>query len=160
MKRSNLAPVSTATLIEIAKMGCSACRRGVAHTLLCMYAPPAHQQPETKTGTSDGRVESASPACRFPFLAPSLCPRHSPASFIGGRAGGGGRRNIRHARRTPFGKDPSSGPRRLVRTPVTGHVLPFREKVVIFYARRRICPCPSSLWPPSCYISSGVVSCG
>ena len=34
--------------------------------------------------SDEWRVDRVSPAPRFPSLAPSQCPRHSPTSFIGG----------------------------------------------------------------------------
>jgi len=52
------------------------------------YAPArviGFPSPRRETVTSDEwRVDSRSPVSRFPSLAPSQCPRHSPASFIGG----------------------------------------------------------------------------
>ena len=95
----------------------------------------ANQQPDAKTVTSDEwRVDSPSPMSRLPSLAPSQCPRHPPASFIGGSW----RRLelVLRGRASGAGSNPSSG---LVPPPPS----PLGEGKHSFYAPLHVIGFPS-----------------
>ena len=90
----------------------------------------AKQPPGTKTVTSDQwRVTSREHERRVPFpvLGPLAVPPTLP-HFVYRHTDGGGGRNIFCWRRSRSGRDPSSGPRRLVRTPVAVHLLPWEKE--------------------------------
>ena len=104
---------------------------------LCGSFPQSYakQQPGTNGVTSDA---STSPASHFPFWPPRCAPDTPPLRLSANVLGMMKEYYLLAVGRS--GRDPSSGPRRLKRTPVAVHLLPAGEGKQSFLGHAMACP--------------------
>ncbi len=112
---------------------------------LCGSFPRSHanQQPGTNRVTSD---ESTSPGSRFPSWPPRCAPDTPPLRISAKVLGRMKEYYLLAACRS--GRDPSSGPRRLVRTPIAVHLLPPEKESRVFGGTPWRAPATGPIWPP------------